>query len=154
MQIYVPGKGVRNPQIVLLGEAPSHEEEKALEPFVGPSGRLLNDLLLSAGIKRSDCWVTNVCKFMVPPNVPPKKIPFHIRASQVGIDINKCIEELRVELSQLQPNLVIVLGATALWAMTGKSKIAAYRGSILSGMNGIKTIGTWHPAHILYQEGE
>ena len=155
MNIYVPGKGPSHPLIVLLGEAPSYEEETALEPFVGPSGRFLNQLLSDAGISRSNCWLTNVSKYMVPPN--PKfgrKIPFKQRAESVGINVDACLNELRLELQQLQPNIVVALGSTALWAMTGKSAIASFRGSILSGMNGLKVISTYHPAHILHQEGE
>src|SRR5712691_8236930 len=152
--IYVPGIGNKNAKIVLVGEAPSYVEEQTLTPFTGPSGKLLNELLHDAGISRADCWITNVSKYFVPPNIPPKKVPFSTRAQMVGIDINKCIEELRIELNQLQPNVVVALGSTALWALTGKSKISAFRGSILSGMNGLKVIGTWHPAHILHQEGE
>lgn len=151
--IYVPGKGPNNPKIVILGEAPSYEEETALEPFVGPSGRFLDQLLRDAGISRAECWVTNVSKYKVPPQIKGKKVPFHVRAQLVGIDTTKCLEELRVELQQLNPNLVIALGGTALWAMTGKSKMQAHRGSIMLGM-GFKVIGTYHPAHILYQEGE
>src|SRR5712691_7035736 len=115
--IYVPGVGPANPQIVLVGESPSYVEEQTLTPFTGPSGKLLNELLHDAGINRADCWITNVSKFFVPP-----KIPFSIRAHSVGIDINKCINELRIELNQLQPNVVVALGATALWALTGKSR--------------------------------
>src|SRR5438093_1111215 len=152
--IYVPSQGPADPKIVICGEAPGTQEETELTPFVGPSGKLLNQLLSDVGINRSACWITNVSKYFVPPNTPPKKIPFSTRAQMVGIDVNKCIEELRTELSQLNPNVVIALGSTALWALTGKTKISAFRGSILSGMNGLKIIPTWHPAHILHQEGE
>src|SRR5712692_4941125 len=152
--IYVPGIGNKNAKIVLVGESPSYVEEQTLTPFTGPSGKLLNELLHDAGINRADCWITNVSKYFVPPNIPPKKIPFSIRAHSVGISIEKCIDELRIELQQLQPNIVVALGATALWALTGKSRIQAFRGSILSGMNGLKVVGTYHPAHILHQEGE
>src|SRR5712691_9945896 len=114
--IYVPAIGSIGAKIVLCGEAPGTEEEAALEPFVGPSGRLLNQLLADVGIKRAECWITNVSKYFVSPNTPPKKVLFSTRAQQAGIDINKCIDELRIELSQLNPNVVVALGASALWA--------------------------------------
>lgn len=171
MNIYVPGKGNPNAKMVILGEGPSYEEEKHLEPFVGPSGKFLNGLLTTVGIKREECWLTNVSKYAVPPNSKTgKKIPFAIRAQSVGINVTEQIEDLRTELSQIQPNVIVALGATALWALTGiKSKpkkketeespfqkyggIGDYRGSILSGM-GFKVIPSWHPAHILHGEGE
>ena len=103
----------------MVGEAPSYREEETLTPFTGPSGKLLNELLHDAGIDRSSCWITNVSKYFVPPNIPSKKIPFSIRAHSIGISIEKCIDELRIELQQLQPNVVVALGASALWALTG-----------------------------------
>ena len=154
MNIYVPGKGNPSARIAIVGEAPSYEEENVLTPFVGASGRFLDQLLYDAGIKRDQCWITNVCKYMVPPNPKKgKKIPFLTRAKMVGIDINQQITELRTELYSIKPNIVICLGGTALWAMTGKKPIQVWRGSLITGM-GFKVIATYHPAHILHQEGE
>lgn len=152
-KIYVPAKGPIGAKIVILGEAPSFEEEKALQPFVGASGRFLNQLLFEAGILRDNCWITNVSKYAVPPSPKGKKIPFNVRAKNVGIDIDEQISDLRNEINQIKPNVIIALGGTALWAATGKSPITSYRGSILGGM-GCKVIGTYHPAHILHQEGD
>ncbi len=153
MNIYVPGTGPLNPRIVILAEAPSYEEEEQLTPLVGPSGRFTNQMLSEAGINRAECWITNVSKYMVIPQEKGKNVPFKTRAALAGVDLNKAIEELRVELTQLQPNVIIAFGGSALWALTGKSNIQKYRGSILNGM-GFKVIPTFHPAHILRQEGE
>jgi len=152
---YVPGEGPINPKIVFVGESPGHEELLALKPFVGASGKLLNSLLSDVGISRSNCWVTNVCKYYVTPNRKgEKQIPFAVRAHTSGVDLTKELENLRKELLHLQPNIIVPLGGTALWATTGKSGIEDWRGSILSGVGGIKTVGSYHPAHILYSGGE
>jgi len=155
MNIYVPGKGQREPNIAFVGEAPSWKEEEKLEPFVGPSGALFDSLLRDCGISRDSSWLTNVCKYMVPAN-PKKgrKIPFWVRAKSVGIERERCIEELRYELQQVSPKMIVCLGNTALEAVTGKDGIKSYRGSLLPGMNGVKTLGTYNPAHILHQDGE
>lgn len=154
MNTYVPGKGNAHAKIVIVGEAPSYEEENALTPFVGPSGRFLDSLLISAGIDRNDCWLTNVCKYMVPPNPKTgKKIPFKVRAESVGLNIDEQIQHLRKEIGHINPNVIIPLGATALWAVTGKSPIQSWRGSIIHGF-GKKVVATYHPAHILHQEGD
>lgn len=151
---YVPGKGPFNPKIVFVGEAPSYDEIKSLTPFTGPSGKFFDQILRDVGINRADCWVTNVCKYMVTPNNKNgRPIPFVVRAQRDGIDINAQIDELRREITQLNPNIIVPLGGTALWAITGKKSIKSFRGSIISGM-GHKVIGTYHPAHILYSEGE
>ena len=152
---YVPGKGALNPDIMFVGEAPSHEEVAALEPFVGPSGRFLNELCSEAGINRLSCWVSNVSKYMVKPNFKGERPKtFQKRAEESGVDLQKQIEDLRVEIREVNPKLIVALGKSALWAITGKDNIQDYRGSILLGMNGIKTIGTYHPAHILHSDGD
>lgn len=150
---YVPGLGPRHPQIVIVGESPGHEELEQLKPFVGPSGRFLNSLLSEAGISPSSCWITNVCKYFVPPSPKKRPVPFSKRAVAVGIDLQQCVEELRNEILSLQPNLIIGLGGTALYYLTGRINITDYRGSILDAF-GIKTICTYHPAHILHSSGE
>jgi uracil-DNA glycosylase family 4 len=155
MHIYVPGMGNANGRIAIVGEAPSFEEEAALKPFVGNSGRELDKWLHEVGINRYECWTTNVCKYMVPPNAKSgRQIPFWVRAKTVNIDKQQCINELYEEIKQLTNcNLVIALGNTALEALTNKNGITDYRGSILRGM-GKKVIATFHPAHILRQDAE
>lgn len=150
---FIPGYGPLSPKIVIVGEAPGYEELDAGKPFVGASGRFLNGLLSEVGIDRNSCWVTNVCKYFVPPSPKKRPVPFKVRAKAVGIDLNEQIDNLRREIQSLQPNLIICLGATALNAVTGKSNIIDYRGSILEGF-GYKTIATYHPAHILHSSGE
>ena len=155
MYVYVPGMGNASCRIAIVGEAPSNEEEAAVKPFVGNSGRELDRWLRDVGINRYECWVTNVCKYMVPPSPKTgKQIPFWKRAESVNINKQQQIDELYAELRQLPNlNLIIGLGNTALEAITDKKGITDYRGSILKGM-GKKVICTFHPAHILRQDAE
>src|SRR6266516_7714400 len=93
---YVPGIGSGSARIAIVGEAPSYEEIAVIKPFVGPSGRFLDSLLHSVGINRSECWVTNVCKYFVTPNPKfGKKIPFQVRANNDGIDLDVQIHDFR-----------------------------------------------------------
>lgn len=149
---YVPGIGPIGAKLMILGEAPSYEETNAGKPFVGPSGRELDRLLKDAGIPRSECWISNVCKYEVPPNTPRKKLPFQIRARNHGIDIDQQLSELRVEINDIKPHCILALGGTALWALSGKTKISKHRGSIMWGM-GTKFVPTYHPAHLLHSAG-
>lgn len=149
---YVPGVGQINAKIMIVGEAPALEEITAKQPFVGSSGRELDKILKDAGIRRSECWISNVCKYYVPPSPDTKKIPFWIRARNVGIDRDKEVENLQQEINTVAPNIILGLGGTALQALTGKTKIGDYRGSILFGM-GRKIVCTYHPAHLLHQSG-
>jgi uracil-DNA glycosylase family 4 len=134
---------------MILGESPNHQELEAGKPFVGNSGRELNKLLTDAGINRHECWISNVCKYFVPLTSSKDKTPFHIRAEQYGIDINEQLRDLQNEINAIKPNVILALGSSALWALSGKTNITNYRGSILHGM-GCKFIPTYHPEHLLY----
>jgi uracil-DNA glycosylase family 4 len=136
-------------RLMILGEAPAREETLQGKPFVGASGRELDRLLKDAGIGRGECWISNVCKYEVPPNEARKKLPFHIRARNHGIDMDQQLAELRTEIEEIKPNTILALGGTALWALSGKTKISLHRGSIMWGM-GHKFVPTYHPAHLLH----
>lgn len=154
MNIFVPGTGNPCAKILFIGEAPSFEEEAAKLPFKGPAGRIFDECLRNAGIDRYDCWVTNVFKEMIVPQQKfGKKIPASVRAEQAGLDVQKSIAELRIEVDEIKPNIICLLGGTALWALSGKDKITPWRGSILSFWN-YKCIPTFHPATLLYGEGD
>jgi len=147
---YVPGGGAIGAKLVIVGEAPFYEELEQKRPFVGPSGRELDRLLKEAGINRNEVWLTNVSKYFVQPNPPDKNLSFITRAEMSGVNLSEQIDDLRKELNALQPNCILALGGSALWALTGKTKIQDYRGSILLGM-GHKVVSTYHPAHLLHQ---
>jgi uracil-DNA glycosylase family 4 len=148
---YVGGYGNGAAQLMILGEAPIYNEDL---PFSGQAGKELDRLLKDAGINRSECYLTNVCKYEVPANKRGQKpIPFLVRAKLAGIDIQQQLSELQVEINELRTkgnlNCILSLGGTALWALTGKNKISEQRGSIQLGM-GVKTVPTYHPAHLLH----
>lgn len=149
-KIYVPAMGNTDAKLMILGEGPSYAETASLKPFQGPGGKELNYLLKDSGINRDDCWLSNVSKFEVPPNPRGKKIPFHVRAKQAGVDLQQQLSELQAEINSIKPNCILALGGTALWALTGKNKISDWRGSIQFGM-GRKFVGSYNPAHLLHQ---
>src|SRR5438552_11313733 len=146
---YVPGLGSIGATLMVLGEAPSYVESQTGIPFTGPSGKELDRLFIDSGIKRNSVWLTNVCKYEVYPQPKGRKIPFTTRVKQSGIDIDVCLQELQEEIKSIQPNCILALGGTALWALSGKTKISKFRGSIMHGM-GCKFVSTYHPAHLLH----
>jgi len=155
MKIYVPGSGAIGAKLAIVGEAPSYEEEESRIPLTGPSGRLTNAICNDAGFSRDQCWVTNVSKYMIIPQQKGKYVQFSKRAEQAGVDLEEQIKALRAELKEIKPNCILALGGSALWALTGHSKIEKWRGSVLQSFDGIKVVGTYHPAHILRSgEGE
>lgn len=136
---YYPGTGPIGAKFMVLGESPSI-----------PLGREFDKLLIESEIHRSDCWISNVSKYPVTPNLGSNvKIPFSIRAQRDGINIVEQLEELQNEVNSIKPNCILALGGTALWALTGKTKISKFRGSILHGM-GCKVVSTYHPADLTF----
>ena len=67
----VPGEGTAHSGIVLLGEGPGYHEDQQGRPFVGASGNLLNELIMSNNLKRSDLFITNIVKCRPPSNRDP-----------------------------------------------------------------------------------
>lgn len=143
---YVGGIGPADAKLAIVGEAPGAEEDKAGIPFCGPSGKMLDELLLDAGIKRSDCYITNVVKYRPPLN-DLGKIPKEVlEASKV---------QLYEELTKLKPNTILAVGATAMEALTLEKGIMKYRGSVLiSKVAGIKVVPIIHPRNIIVPKGK
>jgi uracil-DNA glycosylase family 4 len=150
---YIPGHGPLGAKLMIIGDAPQPADIISGRPFTGSSGKMLDHMLIDAGIRRNEVWLTNVSKYEVPPNTGKKKIPFPIRAKQAGVDIVQQISELQSEVNELKPNCILALGNTPLWALSGKTKINSYRGSIMHGM-GVKFVPTYNPAHLSWQAAD
>lgn len=168
---YIAGMGQYGAKLLVVGEAPSDEDNRSGKPFSGAAGREFDNLCKDSGINRNELWLTNVFKHSIPPNVGAKRIPASIRAEQVGINVSESLEELQNEINSIKPNCILGLGSTALWALTGikpKTKkketddrpsyiptggIQDYRGSILLGM-GRKSVFTYHPKDLTNYSGQ
>lgn len=139
---YVRGNKV---PIVLIGEAPGENEVRELLPFVGKSGELLERLLRDAGLRREDCYITNVVKYR-----PPKNEFKFFRKKENRWLLEESLEELKEEVRALEPNIVIAFGNEAIAAAIGDRRISARRGFVgWSGNFNCKVIATYHPAAIL-----
>lgn len=143
----VPGSGPIGAKLAFVGEAPGYEENLAGRPFVGAAGELLDSLCHAAGINRNEVYVSNVVKFRPPDNDLT-------RLHEIGVSLAQSTADLLEELDAVRPNAVLALGNTAMQALTGKTGIKHYRGSVLRSTDGKqKVISTYHPAHLLRQAG-
>lgn len=135
---------------MIVGEAPGADEERLGEPFVGVAGQELSKMLNEAGILRSECYLTNVCKYR-PPHNDISSWFFDKKNKTPGPQIQQGLAELKAEIGTVNPTVIIALGDTALWALTGHHGITAWRGSILpcTLLAGYKVIPTLHPANVL-----
>lgn len=135
-----------NPDIVFVGEGPGSDENRAGEPFVGPAGQLLDGFLRKAKIIRENMYIMNVVQCQAPDNREPE--PDEIAA---------CSPFLHLKLKILNPKIIVALGKTAGYVLSGlpsDTPVRRMRDQDLHYSNettGIfkPLIVTYHPSYIL-----
>ncbi len=141
----VPGVGPATARIMFVGEAPGRQEDLQGEPFVGAAGRLLDELLASAGLRRDQVFITNVVKSRPVVGPPPGRN----RAPTVE-EIAACTPWLEQQLQILKPTVVVTLGRIALEYFLPGKRISEVHGR--SYRRGAMTvIPLYHPAVALYR---
>ena len=145
-------EGPADAKIMIVGEAPGKDEDESGKPFQGYAGQTLNNMLAQAGIARYQCLVTNVARERPPAN----KISFYFEDSKCTVPKPRLIEwiaKLKEEIILYKPNIIIALGATALWVLTGEKKISDFRGYVLpcTLVPGAKVLPTYHPQAVNYE---
>lgn len=138
----VMGSGNDNADIVFIGEAPGKKEDQTGLPFVGASGRFLDQMLEAAEMKREDVYITNIVKYRPPDNRDPTQaekdafLPYLIR-----------------QLEIINPKVVITLGRHSMSCFLPKAKIADEHG-IATKLSyedyEFMLIPLYHPAAALY----
>ncbi len=137
------GVGPQNARLMIVGEAPGQEEDASGEPFVGPAGNLLDNMLRAIGMNRGEhVFIANVLKCRPPGNRNPE-------AGEVAA----CSPYLQRQVALLQPQLILVMGKFAAQAMLGNdASIASLRGrqhAYDSGGRPVPVVVTYHPAYLL-----
>jgi DNA polymerase len=141
------GEGARRARILFIGEQPGHEEDLSGKPFVGPAGRLLDQSLEEAGIDRSQTYVTNVVKhFKWEPRGKRR-----IHAKPNAAEIAACRPWLEAEISLIQPEVIVCLGATSAQVLLGKKfRVSRQRGEFVKSSSlAPRVMATVHPSSIL-----
>ncbi|MEM2926199.1 MAG: uracil-DNA glycosylase [Candidatus Bathyarchaeia archaeon] len=133
----VPGEGSPNAKLIFIGEAPGAEEDRQGRPFVGAAGKLLNDAMARAGIRREEVFITNVVKCRPPGNREPKKE-----------EAEACQIYLQRQMDVINPRFVCLLGNTAIRALLGSPR-PGMRGKYFE-KNGRIYFPTLHPAAAIY----
>ncbi|HWA24657.1 MAG TPA: UdgX family uracil-DNA binding protein [Lacunisphaera sp.] len=140
------GEGPSPARVVLIGEQPGDQEDKAGRPFVGPAGHLLDDALVAAGIERAEVYVTNAVKHFK--WKPAGKRRLHQKPS--AREIAACRPWLETELQLLHPAVVVALGATAAQALMGPAfRVTRDRGRPFEVPWARVFFATVHPSSIL-----
>jgi DNA polymerase I-like protein with 3'-5' exonuclease and polymerase domains/uracil-DNA glycosylase len=147
---------------MIVGEAPSQADFQHNAPFGGGAGLELNRLLHEAGIMRSECYTTYVCKIPPPEGqlsnlVATKKkdigaVHVKLRDLYVLPQVVEGYNELLEEIKMVQPNIIVALGNLAMFVLTGHWSAAKWRGSLLTTDDGaIKVIPTLPPSTVFKQ---
>jgi uracil-DNA glycosylase family protein len=142
------GEGDESARLMLLGEQPGDREDIAGEPFVGPAGRLLDEALVAAGIDRSLVYVTNVVKHFKWRRAPSGKRRIHQKPDRG--EVSACRPWLEGELARVQPELIVLLGATAAQSILGAQfRVTRERGTVKPTSLGPPALATIHPSAVL-----
>ena len=142
----VPGEGPVDARLMIVGEQPGDQEDIAGRPFMGPAGQLLDTMLVDAGLDRGAAYVTNAVKHFK--FTPRGKRRMHQRPNAGEIDT--CRWWLDLERQQIQPDLIIALGASAARGVFGHAlKMSDVRGKIQKAPDGSSVLVTVHPAYLL-----
>jgi len=140
----VPGEGNPEAEIMFIGEAPGFNEDQQGRPFVGQAGKLLDELLSSIKVARSDVFIANVVKHRPPENREPQ--PSEIEA---------CNEYLDRQLEIIQPKIIVTLGRFSMAKFIPDGKISQIHGQarfVEFGGRKIIVIPMFHPAAALRGE--
>jgi uracil-DNA glycosylase len=142
----VLGEGPAKARAMLVGEQPGDREDIEGHPFVGPAGALLGRALEQAGIDRKDVYVTNAVKHFRFRARGKRRI--HQRPDREHV--NACRPWLDAELSVIEPEVLVCMGAVAAQGLLGgKVKVTQDRGKPLESELADLVVVTVHPSSIL-----
>lgn len=137
------GTGSIHASLFFIGEAPGKNEDKLGKPFIGASGKFLDEMLQSISIQREDVYITNIVKYRPPLNRDPSKK-----------EMAECAPWLREEIRLIQPDIIITLGRHALNYFLPEAVISQSHGQTfdchMPGIGTKKLYALYHPAAALY----
>ena len=138
----VPGEGVENPDVLVIGEGPGYEEDMSGRPFVGKAGILLDKMLAAIGLDRNkNCYIANIVKCRPPQNRDPQP---EEEAS--------CNPFLQAQIHILKPKIILCMGRIAGHKMLETQEpLNKLRGQFFD-YNGIPLMITYHPSALLRDE--
>lgn len=140
------GMGPEKADVMIVGEQPGDHEDLAGKPFVGPAGQVFDQTLAEIGIERNKLYVTNAVKHFKYEARGKRRIHQRPDAGEV----QQCRWWLTQEIDLVRPKLIVAMGATALFALTGgKEKVTEIRGRPLPMREGRTLFVTVHPSYLL-----
>ena len=133
------GVGNEDADILFIGEGPGEQEDLQGQPFVGPAGKLLDDMLSIIDLDRkTNCYIANIVKCRPPHNRDP-----------LETEQDACAEFLQAQIALIQPKIIVCLGRiSAMRLISPDFRITREHGQ-WSQLNGIWTTAIYHPSALL-----
>ena len=142
------GEGPRTADVMFVGEQPGDQEDLQGHPFVGPSGRLLDEGLEAAGIDRRRVYVTNAVKHFKFVRIELTKRRLHKKPN--AAEVRACHPWLDEEIRLVKPRVIVALGATAAQSLLGsKFRVTEQRGKPIRSDWAEAIFATVHPSAVL-----
>ncbi|MEP7136425.1 MAG: uracil-DNA glycosylase [Chloroflexota bacterium] len=135
----VPGEGPADAEIMFIGEGPGFHENEQGRPFVGASGKFLDQLLAQAGVTRSEVFIANVVKCRPPENRDP-----------LPDELSACDKYLERQIEAINPSIIVTLGRFSMGKYTQGAKISQIHGQMRK-VGDRYVIAMFHPAAALHQ---
>jgi DNA polymerase len=131
-------RGNSNTKVAFVGESPGQTEDQLAKPFVGRSGKLLDNMIKSMNLSpEEDVFIANICKHRPPNNRKPTRK-----------EMDACLPFLEKQLEVVSPGVIVTLGATATEGLLGGMGIVKRRG-VWGKYKEIPVMPTYHPAALL-----
>lgn len=135
----VPGMGVKNPLVLVIGEGPGHDEDMQGLPFVGKAGILLDKMLNAIDLDRNkNCYIANVVKCRPPQNRNP-----------LFQEMDACFSFLQTQIHILKPKMILCMGKISTEKLLNQSISITQSHGIFFEYNGIPLMPTYHPSALL-----
>jgi DNA polymerase len=136
----VPGEGPARAEILLIGEAPSHVDDRRGTPFSGPSGVFLDELLARAGLSRAEVFLTNIVKHRSPDS-----------RELTAQEVSACASYLTRQIAAINPILIVALGRGAAKRFFPRARITEMHGQAQL-VDGRIVVAMYNPAAALHRE--
>lgn len=142
------GDGAPGSRVMLVGEAPGAEEDRSGKPFVGRAGRLLDRMLASIGLDRTQVYIANIIPWRPPGNRTP-----------TPQETQTCLPFVRRQIALAAPDILVCLGSSATQTLLGsRDGITRVRGRwfdyVCEDGRKLRALATLHPAYLLRQPGQ
>ena len=136
------GVGSETARVLFVGEGPGEQEDLRGEPFVGPAGRLLDDMLSIIDLSRAkNCYIANIVKCRPPHNRDP-----------LEVEQEACIGYLREQVRLLRPQIIVCLGRIAAMKLIREDFRITREHGQWTQKSGVWLMALYHPSALLRDE--